>query len=201
MNYCKARVAFSHGSFGALAYNVGTGEVVLASLTDGTPPTSTKSGGSLEEGDTGWMLWAFWSVTILCAVVTLGVWVRSRLALMKALTWPVVEGRVVKTEIGSSGAHYYSRISYAYVTGEHGYASDRLRPNGTPAFFSREAAQATADAFPAGQPLAVHYDPRKPGRAAIELEPVGYGTILGVILTAAALAVSLLVTFSPPVSE
>ena len=136
----------------------------------------------------------FWP---LCAILALATWLvgrNDRRRVVAAARWPVVDGRVVKAEVESSGWQYLPRVSYAYVVAGQGYASDRTRPGGTPYFYSQAQAEAALAPYQPGGPIAVHYDPERPDRAVIEAKPLSYAFRLLVLITIAEGVLALVVT-------
>ena len=85
-------------------------------------------------------------------------------------------------------------MSYSYVVGNKGYASDRIRPGGTPQFYSEAKAWKVANANAVGNPVTVHYDPANPKRAAIDLAFVSHTQLFFRILCVPALVVTIIVT-------
>ncbi len=98
-----------------------------------------------------------------------------------AANWPTADGRVVTSEVTtrySSNNYYTPAVTYAYEAGGVAYASDRLRPGGTPYFWSRKKADEIVARFPAGSTCVVRYDPRRPQTSALELTPQSWAVLL-----------------------
>lgn len=89
--------------------------------------------------------------------------------------WPVARGIMDSAAVrdgGTSGGRrggriYVPDISYTYVVGAdtfHGWRLSWEEPNDHSAAALRQRLRA----FPVGQPVSVHYDPRHPSRAVLE---------------------------------
>ena len=103
--------------------------------------------------------------------------------------WASVAGRIASSGVRQNGnGTYMPEVSYSYVVAGQGYASDRLRPGGTPFFYSQARALAIAAAYQPGDAVTVRYDPGRPNRPAIELAPMSYW-ILPLRLLAAVIVV------------
>jgi len=95
----------------------------------------------------------------------------------KALTWPVISGTVVATDIkkhsyssgrgGQRRVHYEPIVNYTYAVGGQNYNGKRLTYGAIEV--SEEAASEKLGQFPQGGPVEVHYNPRKPQEAVLEL--------------------------------
>jgi hypothetical protein len=88
--------------------------------------------------------------------------------------WETATGQVVGSAVREVSNGYMPEVSYTYEVAGRGYASDRLRPGGTPMLNSQTKAAALAAAFPEGSTVAVRYDPARPDRPAIDLTPMSY---------------------------
>jgi hypothetical protein len=140
----------------------------------------------------------------LAAAALVAAWFLARRAAQqtaaRAAAWPTASGRVVSSEVtvrSVNGNYYLPLVTYSYTADGTAYASDRLRPGGTPQFFTRSKAQAVADQYPAGSTCVVHYDPRKPAKAALELAPQSYLVLMCAIFAAIVGLTALIVTLSP----
>lgn len=93
----------------------------------------------------------------------------------RAASWASVTGRIAAATVSQQGnGSWMPQISYTYVVGGQGYASDRLRPGGTPFFYGEAKAMAIVAAYRPGDAVTVRYDPQRPNRPAIELAPLSY---------------------------
>ena len=138
---------------------------------------------------------------LLFAILALATWLvrrNDRRRVVAAAAWPVVEGRVVKAAIEATGWQWFARVSYAYVVDGKGYASDRLRPGGTPFFYSKAKALAALVPYRPGVPIAVHYDPQRPDRAIIDPKPLSYAFRLLAFVTVVAGGLALTVEIVGP---
>jgi hypothetical protein len=119
----------------------------------------------------------------------------ARRLVAAAAAWPTVTGRIIDVDVRQNGNGTYApQISYAYAVDDHGYASERLRPGGTPFFYSQRKTIALAAAFAPGAPVVVHHHPRKPRRAAIDLVPLSHAQWLFGALAATTGAIAILVS-------
>ena len=118
----------------------------------------------------------------------------------RAAAWPTASARVVASEVAvrrGNGAYYLPQVTYSYKAEGVAYASDRLRPGGTPQFSTRSKAQAIVDRYPAGSTCVVRYDPGKPARSALELAPQSYLVLLFGVFAATVGLIAAIVTFAP----
>lgn len=122
-----------------------------------------------------------------------------------ALTWPVIPGRVLSSQVvehestdseGSSSVSYEPRVEYQYNVMGQTYTAKRIA-YGANSFDYRKASEIAAR-YPVGAQVSVHYNPDKVKDATLETSAAGgkLFPILGGILGAAGLVtmiVSLLV--------
>lgn len=107
-------------------------------------------------------------------------------------------GRVAGSDVRENGNGTYSpEVSYVYEVAGKAYASDRLRPGGSPLFYSMAKAAAVVSAYPADSIVTVYYRPGKPQAAAIECKPMSQGAQIMWIFAVIAFAVAALVTVMP----
>jgi len=112
-----------------------------------------------------------------------------------AAGWPTANGRIVTSQIlvrYMNGRYYAPQVSYVFEADGVAYASDRLRPGGTPQFlFFRKQATAIVARFPPGSSCIVRYDPRRPAISALELKPQSPWPYLLAVFAAIAAALGL----------
>jgi hypothetical protein len=93
--------------------------------------------------------------------------------------WPVTRGRIVRSEVemkwlfasatrGAAVRTYQPLVEYQYTVNGREYHSRRRRLGAT-VTTGEAIARAEAARFPAGAHVEVHYDPRKPGNAVLEM--------------------------------
>jgi hypothetical protein len=141
------------------------------------------------------LLWLF-AGSLLGAGYLLSSLARRRAEAAKQ--WPKVVGRVAGSDVRDNGNGTYSpEVSYVYEVAGKAYASDRLRPGGSPLFHSMAKAATVAAAYPPDSIVTVYHPPGKPQAAAIECEPMSQGALILWIFAAIAFAVAALVTVMP----
>jgi hypothetical protein len=126
-------------------------------------------------------------------------------ARQRALTrarWPTVPGMIVTSAIieekienksdDDKGIErltkrYRVDLRYAYRVGQRDYVGTNALGDWTPIYGVREQAEKVTAAYPAGKPVAVHYDPTQPGTATLEpgnrqgtLAPLVFGAIFAI---------------------
>ena len=141
---------------------------------------------------------------IVVAILGLATWIARRLALnkvAKAAAWPTTQGKVIDQVILSRGWQYFAGVSYAYMVDGKGYASDQMRPGGKPFFYTRARAKASLTRFLPGGPILVHFNPSKPGQAAVELVPLSFGFRALAFMTAFLAFFALVATVVSPLSD
>jgi hypothetical protein len=115
----------------------------------------------------------FWLLALICLVTVLFLRRLRTRRTAQVATWQQTPGRIVGSVVRGYGVgKYVPEISYAFEIEGRGYASDALRPGGTPFFFAQARAQAVVAYYQSGQTATVYYDPLDPERCA--LEPVSY---------------------------
>ena len=150
--------------------------------------------------ETAIILAVLWLVVVALLGLSLFVGWRARNKLAQARAWPTVEGNIVDVKLRHNGngeggnSTYTPLVSYAYVVAGKGYASDRLRPGGTPQFIRRAKAESVVNAYSTRDTVRVYYDPANPKRAAISLAFQSHAQLFFRIMTAVAGAVAILVT-------
>lgn len=140
----------------------------------------------------------FWLLALALAGGSLMARHAARRRVARAASWPTASGCIVTSQIVvryMNGPYYAPQISYAFEAGGVAYASDRLRPGGTPQFlfFRRQAADIVAR-HPAGSACVVRYDPERPDVSALELRPQSPWPYLLAVF--AAIAASLALPFT-----
>lgn len=88
----------------------------------------------------------------------------------RSADWPSTVGEVIHSKPQSFSTSYFTthdaRITYRYWVDGRKYVSSRVTPE-TLGFGSRREAVEVVERFPAGGPVKVYYDPKKPGRAVL----------------------------------
>jgi hypothetical protein len=100
------------------------------------------------------------SILILAGIAAL--WLRKRMRLKRAHSWPAVHGNVVTTSVtlksggGQTGsAAYYAEVRYSYAVAGQNY-SGALRQR----FMLKGRAEKWVDTFATANPLTVRYNPK-----------------------------------------
>ena len=121
---------------------------------------------------------AFFALGGLMVLVML--WAARR-QVAEASAWPATGGRIVKSTVenyrkrvggaqsGTLATFYQPVVEYSYRVGDHEYHSTQLSFGGTQAA-SQQNAEARAARYPAGNLVLVHYDPKNPSNAVLELK-------------------------------
>lgn len=92
-------------------------------------------------------------------------WARERWRRWRSSAWPITEGGVHSSRVGSKGYGVAAEIAYWYrIQGEYFSGFSQFS-------FSREndAWDFVEQHFPAGAPLAIRYHPRRPGKSVLTL--------------------------------
>src|SRR6266496_6323291 len=102
-------------------------------------------------------LWLAGSIVVMGTAAAF--WLRKRIKLRRARSWPMAEGLVESTNVrlegsGTQQSRYVAEMSYFYpVQGQ--FYSGRLRRT----FLLHDRAHRWADSYPSGRPLIVRYNP------------------------------------------
>ena len=128
---------------------------------------------------------------ILGGLMMLAMLWASRRQATEASGWPQTSGRIVASTVenyrqrvggartGTLVTFYQPVVEYAYRVADHDYHSTQLSFGGKAAG-SQEIAEAKAARYPLGSEVVVHYDPKNPSNAVLDLK-VAYGVPLLVI--------------------
>jgi hypothetical protein len=85
--------------------------------------------------------------------------------------WPSVQGQVTSSEVerstDSEGTSYLPQVDYAYTVNDVRYSGERVN-FGQNSYSSRRGAEEVVARYPAGQTVAVYYDPVEPESAVLE---------------------------------
>jgi hypothetical protein len=131
--------------------------------------------------------------TLAGIVVLLMLWASRRLV-AQASAWPQVAGQIVSSTVEHyrervSGARtgrittfYEAVVEYAYSVNGRDYHSTQLRFGGRVAG-SQARAEAQASRYPEGSQVIVHYDPKNPATAVLDVE-IAHGVIWFVLALA-----------------
>jgi Protein of unknown function (DUF3592) len=118
----------------------------------------------------------------------------ARRQVAEASGWPAIGGRIVKSGVehyrkrvggaqsGTLTTFYEPVVEYSYRVNDHEYHSTQVSFGGKSAS-SQAIAEAAAARYPTGNLVLVHYDPKNPSNAVLELK-----VALGVPLLAVAIA-------------
>jgi hypothetical protein len=124
----------------------------------------------------------------------------ARRQVAEASAWPAIGGRVVKSGVehyrkrvggaqsGTLATFYEPVVEYSYQVNDCAYHSTQVSFGGKPAA-SQAIAQAAAARYPAGNLVLVHYDPKNPSNAVLELKVALGAPLLAVAIAFFALAV------------
>ena len=131
--------------------------------------------------------------------------IRGRRRAVASSGWPVVQGRIVRSEMSRSvdpngiktsasldQGIYKPLIEFTYTVGGAEYSSDTF----TLSVYSTdsETASAIVGRYPIGAPAIVHYNPEDPSEATLETGENTFGTIFMLILAGFFAFAGLLVT-------
>jgi hypothetical protein len=117
----------------------------------------------------------------LGALMVLAMLWASRRQVAEAAGWPETAGRVVSSSVehyqkrvggarsGTLATFYEPVVEYAYRVNDRDYHSTQLSFGGKAAG-SQAIAEAKAARYPAGDQVLVHYDPKNPSNAVVELK-------------------------------
>lgn len=95
-----------------------------------------------------------------------------------AQSWPKAEAQILRSDVrsaysrsddGGGSTSYYAEILYRYEVGGVRYDNDNVWLNGPASSHRPEEAQAVVDAWPAGRPAMIPYNPDDPADAALVL--------------------------------
>jgi hypothetical protein len=118
-----------------------------------------------------------WTFVILLAVLAilsivgfLHLQKRAEERAEKAQSWPTTTGRIVQNMVVNTAGRFAPVIAYSYAVGGRDYRRSRVR-FGNYTNLSREEAERIAGRYPEGEPVAVRYDPDRPGMAVLEPGP------------------------------
>lgn len=100
----------------------------------------------------------------------------------RSKSWPTTEGRIISTKLSESrgrwGTRFYApMIKYEYEVGEDTYTCDRLNLGDRSSTSTRETAAVFAR-YPEGRKVTVHYNPKAPKEALLEVGSKGVNWIL-----------------------
>jgi hypothetical protein len=122
----------------------------------------------------------FWGSTYLvfalgCLVAAGGlllVWRHLRAKAAASATWPTAPGTVTQSRIDAvpdreGDTLYGPVVQYGYRVGGMDYTAERIGWGGRE-YNTKEKAEAVCARYPAGQPVAVYYDPQAPSKAVLE---------------------------------
>ena len=111
------------------------------------------------------LLWLGISILFLAGAAAL--WIRKRVRLKHARSWPTEDGRVESTAIrlqqssggkaGTTSSSYIATVTYSYTVQGQSY-SGTLRRN----FMLKGRAEKWTDKFTTGLPLKIRYNPSNP---------------------------------------
>ena len=91
------------------------------------------------------------------------------------MAWPTADGTIKRSDVasyrGKGGKNYVPEVRYDYQVAGTAHRGWRITWD-TPGSKQVEAAQALLKAFPVGQRVKVHYDPRKPVLSLLSPGPV-----------------------------
>lgn len=109
---------------------------------------------------------AWKAIIALLLLGTLALWIRQRLRLRRARTWPVCNGTIVSTAVRLEGSgteqRYTAELNYSYENAGTRYIG-HMRRN----FMLHGRAHAWADEYSTGRSVFVHYNPANPGDAVL----------------------------------
>ena len=124
---------------------------------------------------------------------------RNLRSVKASMSWPTVSGRVVSSSVrqdvqrgdedSADTTSHVPHVQYEYQVCGQVYQGNRMAFQDK-SFSSHKKAFALVEGFPAGQPVAVFYDPANPGSAVLERQAHGNSVplVLGPILLIASVA-------------
>jgi hypothetical protein len=148
--------------------------IYLSCLTSGTPAPNPEKAlylGILSALGLGCLAGGWWMIR------------RGRALGRASLTWPSAAGTVKLSEVKSfktkGGKQFMASVAYNYDVGGTPYFGDKLRFGHYAGALA--AAEADAAKYPAGSPVEVRYDPKKPATSVLEAGESGI-SVLGLVL-------------------
>jgi hypothetical protein len=132
-----------------------------------------------------WIFCVAGAVVVLVGAMVLVGAVRLRARSRQMLRWPIVTGKVISSEMASTGGAdagsmttARATVRYAYRVDGKPYESERIqsgpdgdRPHPGPA-------EQILARYPVGSRVSVHYEPENPGNAALEAAATGRAAAL-----------------------
>lgn len=126
-------------------------------------------------------------VTGLIALVFLGISGFQAYTAISADSWPVAEGEIVASSVGSyrdseGTTMFEANITYQYMVNDRIYNSERVRVGGDSSTNIRSVPQGMVDRYPVGTRVTVHYNPEDPSSALLETGVGAFGLITWIFL-------------------
>lgn len=121
---------------------------------------------------------AFVLAGLAILVPATGYYLYAQYRVSAAQAWPKAEAQVLRSDVrsaysrsddGGGSTSYYAEILYRYEVGGVRYDNDNVWLNGPASTHRAEEAQAVVDAWPAGRPAMIPYNPDDPIDAALVL--------------------------------
>jgi Protein of unknown function (DUF3592) len=122
---------------------------------------------------------------VVAGIGAVEVWMES------GIGWVQTSGTVVKSEVQRRirpldrqvyrRVQWIPRVTYTYEVGGESYTNDRMHAgiHAQDTLTTPFAAQQVLDRYPVGEHVVVYYDPKQPGRAALEVSAAGGWVLVG----------------------
>lgn len=111
---------------------------------------------------------------LLIAALLILIWAVGLLRFRrKRRTWQSTSGRILRSEVHDDGDNgYYPYVAYSYTVAGTRYEADRLALGVTMTKGNRDnpEIQQRLAAYPVGGQVTVHYNPRNPAKAVLEMQ-------------------------------
>lgn len=139
-------------------------------------------------------------VTIFFGLIFVVVSVVMRRKAQAAQSWPVAPGQILFSTVethtstdsdGDTSTHYEPRVEYSYAVMGSPMKGNRISYGAMGSDY--KSAQKTADQYPVGSAVSVHYNPEKPSESVLETTARGGTVFLIVGIVIAVIGIILLV--------
>lgn len=125
---------------------------------------------SNSSSSTPWMVWIFLGIFVMVGIGAMGFGLRDAYRSWQSSSWPVAEGRILKSSVethsDSDGTSYSAAVSYRFVLGKETYDGDKVVLGAVSA--SYDTAASMVNRYPAGTQVKIHYHPQDPSLCVLE---------------------------------
>ena len=107
------------------------------------------------------------AISIVGLAIFAALWVRKRMKLSRARSWPVQAGKVESTQVrlqktGDMQSKFFAGVEYSYTVQGAAYSGSVQRT-----FMRKGSADKWVEGYPSGLPLSVRYNPDKVGDSVV----------------------------------